>query len=80
MALIVMPTFFTNVWQALVGGNGKVLIVRLWPFFLLAALTVWIGASALTRVDLAWLSALLGVLLMIYSAVNLGNFYTLFYQ
>jgi len=73
MALIVMPTFFTNVWQALVGGNGKVLIVRLWPFFLLAALTVWIGASALTRVDLAWLSALLGVLLMIYSAVNLGG-------
>jgi len=74
MALIVMPTFFTNVWQALVGGNGKVLVVRLWPFFLLAAVTVWIGASALTRVDLAWLSALLGVLLMIYSLVNLGGF------
>lgn len=75
MALIVMPTFFTNVWQALVGGNGKVLVVRLWPFFLLAAVTVWIGASALTRVDLAWLSALLGMLLMTYSVVNLSGFH-----
>ena len=73
MALIVMPTFFTNVWQALVGGNAKVLVARLWPFFFLAAFTVWIGASALTRVDLAWLSALLGLLLMFYSVVNLGG-------
>ncbi len=73
MALIVIPTFFTNVWQALVGGNGKVLVARLWPFFLLAAITVWIGAGALTRVDLAWLSALLGLLLMVYSIVNLGG-------
>jgi len=75
MALIVMPTFFTNVWQALVGGNGKVILARLWLFFLMAALTVWIGTSALTRVDLSWLSALLGVLLMIYSVVNLGGFH-----
>lgn len=75
MSLIVMPTFFTNVWQALVGGNAKVIVVRLWPFFLLAAVTVWIGASALTRVDLVWLSALLGLLLMMYSVVNLGGFH-----
>jgi uncharacterized membrane protein YfcA len=74
MALIVVPTFVTNVWQAIVGGNGKVILVRLWLFFLMAALTVWIGAIALTRVDLSWLSALLGLLLIIYSAVNLIGF------
>ena len=73
MALIVMPTFFTNVWQALVGGNAKVIVVRLWSFFFMAAITVWIGAIALTRIDLSWLSALLGVLLIIYSVVNLGG-------
>jgi uncharacterized membrane protein YfcA len=75
MALIVMPTIFTNVWQGMVGGNGKVIVVRLWPFLLMAAVTVWIGAIALTRVDLAWLSALLGLLLIIYSVVNLGGFH-----
>lgn len=74
MALIVVPTFFTNVWQGLVGGKGKVIVVRLWPFLLMAAVTVWIGAIALTRVDLSWLSALLGLLLIIYSVVNLGGF------
>jgi uncharacterized membrane protein YfcA len=73
MALIVMPTFFTNVWQGMVGGNGKVIVVQLWPFLLMAAVTVWIGAIALTRIDLAWLSALLGLLLIIYSVVNLGG-------
>jgi len=75
MALIVVPTFFTNVWQGMVGGNARVIVVRLWPFFIMAAITVWIGASALTRVDLAWLSALLGLLLMIYSVVNLVGFH-----
>jgi uncharacterized membrane protein YfcA len=73
MALIVVPTFFTNVWQGMVGGNGKVIVVRLWPFLLMAAVTVWIGAIALTRVDLAWLSSLLGLLLIIYSVINLGG-------
>ena len=75
MALIVVPTFFTNVWQALVGGKGKMLLVKLWPFFLMATVTVWIGAIALTRVDLTWLSALLGVLLIIYSVINLVGFH-----
>ena len=71
MALITVPTFLTNVWQALVGGNARVIVVRLWPFLFMAAITVWIGTLALTRVDLAWLSALLGLLLVIYSTVNL---------
>lgn len=74
MVLILVPTFVTNVWQAMVGGNGKVLLARLRLFFFTAAITVWIGAIALTRVDLSWLSTLLGVLLIIYSAVNLVGF------
>jgi len=75
MALIVVPTFITNVWQGMVGGKGKILLEKLWPFFVMAAVTVWIGAIALTRVDLSWLSALLGVLLIIYSVINLVGFH-----
>jgi uncharacterized membrane protein YfcA len=41
---------------------------------LMATLTIWIGAFALTRVDLFWLSILLGMLLIIYSLVNLAGF------
>lgn len=74
MALLLIPSFVTNIWQALVGGNGKAILVRLWLFLLMATVTVWIGTTALTRVDLSLLSALLGILLLIYSTISLGGF------
>lgn len=73
MALLLVPSFVTNVWQAVVGGHGKSILQRLWPFLFMATATVWLGATALTRVDLAWLSALLGALLIVYAGVNLGG-------
>ncbi len=39
----------------------------------MATATVWLGAAALTRVDLSLLSALLGLLVAVYAAVNLGG-------
>jgi uncharacterized membrane protein YfcA len=74
MALLLVPSFVTNLWQAVVGGNGGAIIRRTWLFLLMATATVWIGATALTRVDLALLSALLGVLLAVYAALNLTGF------
>ncbi len=73
MALLLVPSFVTNLWQAAVGGSGRAILRRLWPFLLMATVTVWIGATALTRVDLALLSALLGALLVIYSTVDLAG-------
>jgi uncharacterized membrane protein YfcA len=73
MALLLVPSLVTNLWQAVVGGNGRAILLRLWPFLTMTTVTVWIGASALTRVDLSLLSALLGVLLVAYSAANLGG-------
>ncbi len=73
MALLLVPSFATNLWQAAAGGNGGAILRRLWPFLLMATGTVWLGATALTRVDLALLSALLGGLLVLYSAVSLAG-------
>ena len=73
MPLLLVPSFITNLWQAVVGGGGKAILLRLWPFLLMATATVWLGAAALTRVDLSLLSALLGVLLVVYSTVNLAG-------
>lgn len=73
MALLLVPSFATNLWQASIGGNARLLILRLWPFLLSASLTVWIGAMALIRVDLTLLSALLGALLVVYAAVSLAG-------
>ena len=73
MALLLVPSFVTNLWQALVGGNGARILRRLWPFLVMATVTVWIGVAALARLDASLLTALLGVLLMTYSLVNLGG-------
>jgi len=71
MSLLLVPSFVTNIWQASVGGNDKAILLRLWPFLVMATVTVWVGAQALTRVDVSLLSALLGVLLVTYSMVTL---------
>jgi uncharacterized membrane protein YfcA len=39
----------------------------------MGTVTVWLGSTALTRIDLAWLSALLGALLITYAAVSLAG-------
>jgi uncharacterized membrane protein YfcA len=73
MALLLVPSFATNLWQSVVGGNGRALLRRLWPFLLCATLTVWIGAMALASVDLSLLSALLGLLLITSAGVSLDG-------
>ncbi len=40
MALLLVPSFITNVWQAVVGENGVAILRRLWPFLLMATVTV----------------------------------------
>src|SRR4051812_47119808 len=71
MSLLLVPSFVTNCWQASVGGHSKAILVRLWPFLVMATVTVWLGAQALTRIDLSLLTALLGVLLLTYSLITL---------
>jgi uncharacterized membrane protein YfcA len=73
MALLLVPSFATNLWQALAGGNLGAILRRTWPFMAMATVTVWLGALALTRLDAALLSVLLGVVLVAYAAINLGG-------
>ena len=74
MALLLIPSFATNLWQASVGGKALSILHRIWPFLLMASVTVWVGATALTRIDLEILSALLGLLLVAYGTMNLSGF------
>ncbi len=74
MALLLIPTFATNVWQALIGGKFRELLSRLWPFLLMAGVFVWLGGQALVSVNLSLLSALLGCILVFYAVVSLFGF------
>lgn len=71
MALLIVPSFVTNLAQAVIGGNARAILLRIWPFLLMATVTVWLGATALTRLNLSLLSGLLGGLLLVYAALNL---------
>lgn len=75
MALLLIPSFVTNVWQAIVGGNGKTIFKRIWPFLCLATATIWFGSIALHTVSPSYLTILLGILLLSYSLLNLLGFH-----
>lgn len=72
MALLLVPTIVTNVWQALVGGHLAAIVSRLWPFLLVSVLAVWPGVAVLASVDVRWLTRLLGLLIIGYALINLG--------
>ena len=74
MALLLIPSFATNLWQAFAGGKALYILHRIWPFLLMASGTVWVGAAALTRIDLAILSAVLGLLLVVYGTISLSGY------
>ena len=71
MALLLIPSFVTNIWQAVVGTHGKTILLRIWPFLCLATVTIWIGSKALISINPFFLSILLGILLLAYSILNL---------
>lgn len=73
MALMLVPTVVTNLWQALAGGRLRELSRRLWPFLGASALAVWPGVWILASVDTRWLSLLLGLLLMLYGMMGLAR-------
>lgn len=74
MALMLVPAFVTNLWQAARGGHTLAVVTRIWPFLFAASLTVALGAGALAHLDPGRLPALLGVLLMLYATSGLGRF------
>jgi len=71
LALIVIPTSVTNIWQAIAGGHSRAILARHWLFLGAAVVMVMPGALALTLVDLRILSTLLGAVLIIYALVSL---------
>ena len=73
MALLLVPSLVTNIWQAFVGDNTRVLLVRIWPFLAAAMLTVWVGVIVLSRVEVSLLSAMLGALVVLYSLISLTH-------
>ena len=73
MVLTLVPSFITNLWQAVAGRSANIIVRRLWPFLLMATVTVWIGVHALASLNPKLPTGMLGALLVTYSVLNLGG-------
>lgn len=71
MAILLVPAILVNIWQGVIGGHLTTVTLRIWPYLTMATLTVWLGALALTRVELPVLSAFLGCVLIVYALSNM---------
>ncbi|RMF02390.1 MAG: sulfite exporter TauE/SafE family protein [Alphaproteobacteria bacterium] len=71
LALMLIPSIVTNIWQAAVGGRFLGLIRRLGLLFLAAAPAIWLGAGLLAKADALVLSAFFGAVLALYALLSL---------
>lgn len=71
MALILLPSILTNLQQGFLGGHFRNTLIRSWTFLFATFCSIWVGTSLLTAVDVAYLSGLLGVILLGYSFFGL---------
>ena len=69
-AVLVLPSFLTNVWQAAVGPSLMSAVRRLWPMLLGICLGTWAGAGFMTGANSEYGRALLGGALVIYAATG----------
>lgn len=70
-AILVIPSFVTNVWQLFSGPSVVPLVRRLWPMVLCIFLGTIVGSALLVRVDPVWSGFGLGVALIVYAGYAL---------
>jgi uncharacterized protein len=74
-AILVLPSFLTNVWQMLAGPGLAPILRRLWPMLLCVCLGTWSGAGLMTGSYARYGGLLLGVCLAIYACTGfMGRF------
>lgn len=73
LAMLIVPTFVTNVWQALQGKALVAIVRRLWPLLLAACAGVWFGVGVLASADAKLMTAFMGLVLAAYGIFGLSR-------
>jgi uncharacterized protein len=73
-ALAIVPAVLTNIWQTFVGSYLRDIIRRLWPMLVGTALGIWLNRGSLTGPYAHYLPIALGVMLVLYAVMGLGQF------
>ena len=70
-AIMIFPTFVTNVWQMLVGPHLVALLRRLWTLMAGSLIGIWLGGGILTSTNSRIAACGLGLALVVYAAIGL---------
>jgi uncharacterized membrane protein YfcA len=70
-AMLVVPTFITNIWQMVVGPSLGALVARLWLMMICITLGTLLGAWMLTSGSADGTMLALGVILSVYAIASL---------
>jgi uncharacterized membrane protein YfcA len=73
MVLLLVPSFVTNFWQGVTGGQLVAILRRIWPMLAVMCSTTWFATGIMLRSDAKLLSACLGGVLIIYAAISLAT-------
>ena len=71
LAIIIVPTLITNIWQALSGTYLRAIMDRMWLYFGVSMAGILAVSQYLTLVDVNWLTGLLGVILFLFALSRL---------
>ncbi len=71
IALISLPTIFTNIWQAVVGGRFWAIVRRQWPLMLPLVVFLYLTMWLVGQKGPNWAFLVLGVVLVVYGGMGL---------
>ena len=71
IAMIALPTIFSNVWQAAVGGNFWRILRRQWPLIVPLAIGLYLTMWLVGQKGPNWAFIVLATILVVYSALGL---------
>ncbi|MGI9206273.1 MAG: sulfite exporter TauE/SafE family protein [Woeseiaceae bacterium] len=75
LAILIVPTLVTNIWQALSGPYLSAVLQRMWLYFVCSAVGILIASRFLTVVNVELLTGLLGGVLLFFALTRLLNFH-----
>ena len=73
-ALLIIPSFLTNVWQMVAGPSLPAVVRRLWPMMVAVCIGTWAGAGLMTGATARYGTVVLGIALALYALTGLTAF------
>jgi uncharacterized protein len=71
VAILLLPSLLTNIWQMVAGPSLRTIVRRLWPMMVGVCLGTWAGMGLMTGTSARYGTAFLGAALALYALTGL---------